>query len=77
MPSAARILSTSGIYHIMFREIDHQDICEEAQDFACMLSILKDELHFEMQAYCLMPNHAQLLLQERMPEEVLMLVKRL
>jgi len=80
MPREARKLSESGFYHIMFRGINHQDIFEEEQDFDYMLATmkaLKQELQFELHAYCLMPNHVHLLLREQYPGDISTIIKRL
>ena len=41
MPRQARKKSQSGIYHIMFRGIDRQQIFEEAEDNYKFLSIYR------------------------------------
>ncbi len=80
MPSEARRLSESGIYHIVFRGINHQNIFEEEQDFEYLLEImksLKQETGFEIYAYCLMTNHVHLLLKEKQPGHISTIIKRM
>ena len=42
MPRQARKKSESGIYHIMLRGINQQQIFEETEDYDKFLEILKD-----------------------------------
>ena len=61
MPRQARIKSESGIYHIMLRGINQQQIFEDTEDYEKFLDILKDckEIcEFKLYAYCLMGNHS-------------------
>ena len=74
MPRQARKESGTGIYHVMLRGINRQDIFEEAEDYMRMLSCLQQMLEqYDYQgkrlpplctfyAYCLMSNHIHLLL---------------
>jgi hypothetical protein len=69
MPRQTRRKSGTGIYHVMLRGINRQDIFEEEEDYLHFLRSMdgvidsKDErgeaipslCHFY--AYCLMPNH--------------------
>ena len=67
MPRQAREKSKSGIYHIMLRGINKQQIFEESEDYDKFLEILKDckvICEFELYAYCLMGNHLHLLIKE-------------
>ncbi|MCL2806870.1 MAG: transposase [Coriobacteriia bacterium] len=73
MPRQARLLSETGIYHIIFRGVNRCHLFEEADDFEKMLELLtiaKEELGFELLAYCLLDNHAHLLLKEKSPGEI-------
>jgi len=74
MPREARKISESGFYHIVYRGINHQNIFEEEQDFEYtleILKVLKEEIKFEMHAYCLMTNHVDILLKENHPGDKL------
>ena len=65
MPRGARQKSESGIYHIILRGINHQNIFEDEEDNSSFLQTLmryKDICEFELYAYCLMGNHIHLLL---------------
>lgn len=65
MPRQARRESQTGIYHIMLRGINKQQIFEDSEDYEKFLYILKDckEISgFELYAYCLMGNHIHLLI---------------
>ncbi len=65
MPRQARKKSESGIYHIILRGINRQQIFEDSDDYAHFLWILrkcKDISSFQLFAYCLMSNHVHLLI---------------
>ena len=60
MPRQARRKSESGIYHIMLRGINQQQIFEDGEDYEKFLQILKDcktVSEYKLFAYCLMGNH--------------------
>ena len=42
MPRQARKKSESGIYHVMFRAVNQQQIFEDSEDFERFLQILRD-----------------------------------
>ena len=65
MPRQARKKAESGIYHIMLRGIDRQQIFEDTEDYFRFLDIVREcreECEFKLYAYCLMGNHVHLLL---------------
>lgn len=67
MPRAARKKSESGIYHVMLRGINQQQIFEDEEDYEKYLQIIYDckrISEFEVYAYCIMGNHVHLLLRE-------------
>lgn len=67
MPRHARKRAEGGIYHVMLRGINQQQIFEDEEDNLKYLQILKDckELSgYHLLAYCLMGNHVHLLLKE-------------
>ena len=67
MPRTARKTAESGIYHVMLRGINRQNIFEEPEDYRKMIWILgriKEKSGFELYAYCLMSNHMHLLIKE-------------
>ena len=68
MSRGAREKSGSGIYHIMLRGINQQDIFEDDEDrqrFIKTLGRVKKETDIEIFAYCLMNNHIHLLIKEK------------
>ena len=88
MPRQPRTSSGTGIYHVMLRGINRQDIFEEQEDyqqFLIRLQNLVDPIddngehipsYFHVYAYCLMSNHVHLLLRER-TESISISLKRL
>ena len=67
MPRGPRKRSATGIYHVMLRGINKQRIFHDRQDHQTFLEGLrkyKSLSHFELFAWCLMPNHLHLLLRE-------------
>lgn len=60
LPRQARVISESGMYHIILRGINKQDIFFDNQDrykFMNELIKTKDKYDYELITYCLMPNH--------------------
>ena len=79
MSRQARKKSSSGIYHIMLRGINQQQIFEDSEDFNKFLQVLKDSKaisEFKIFAYCLMGNHIHLLIQEQ-KEPIEQIMKRI
>ena len=67
MPRAMRMLSSTGIYHIMLRGINQQNIFVEDEDnvrFIDTLASYQEDIVYEIYAYCLMGNHIHLLMKE-------------
>ena len=67
MSRPPRILSETGMYHIIFRGINKSDIFQDSYDYRKILEIIdivKKELHFQLFAYCLMRNHTHLFIKE-------------
>ncbi len=65
MPRKPRILSSTGIYHIILRSVNQHIIFEEDFDYQKFLYILSDsKLKYDVKiyAYCLMDNHIHLLM---------------
>ncbi|NCD10487.1 MAG: transposase, partial [Negativicutes bacterium] len=70
----------TGFYHTFFRGVNHQSLFEEDNDFSYFLNTLtslKNNLCFELHAYCLMPNHVHLLLRESKTGDISLIMKRL
>lgn len=67
MSRTARKTSEIGIYHVMLRGINQQQIFEEKEDYEKFIQIMKDckEISgFKIYAYCLMGNHIHLLIKQ-------------
>ena len=77
MPRKNREKSATGIYHVMLRGINRQDIFEDAEDYKQFIKMLrllvdrKDDNNLPLPplctvyAYCLMSNHVHLLIREK------------
>jgi len=73
IPRQPRQLSETGLYHVMFRGVNHCLLFEEPEDYHRLLSLIdraKTELDFEILAYCLMSNHTHLLIKEKTPGDI-------
>lgn len=80
MSRRAREYSQSGFYHAIYRGVGRQNIFEEEKDYIKKLDILyelKQEMGFEIYAYCLMTNHVHLLLKEHSTGDISIIMKRL
>ena len=79
MPRTARRLSKTGIYHVMVRGINRQDIFLDKVDrsmYLAKLSVVKERSDCQIYAYCLMVNHVHLLIAEG-SETISQVMKRL
>lgn len=79
MPRKARVISKTGIYHIVLRGINQQQIFYEEDDYNKFLQLLKDNKDicvYKLFAYCLMGNHIHLLLKEE-KETIGQIIKRI
>ena len=64
----AREKSKSGIYHVMIRGINRQEIFQETEDYEAMLKAFQhvvEKNKCDILSYCLMSNHVHLLLKEK------------
>lgn len=67
MPREERIKSESGVYHVMLRGINRQQIFNDEEDNAVFLATLKRYCNaggHKVYAYCLMGNHVHIVLRE-------------
>ena len=67
MSRDARKISSTGIYHVLLRGINRQDIFEDADDkdaFLRILSEVKETSGINVYCYCLMDNHVHLLIRQ-------------
>lgn len=65
MPRKPRIMSPTGIYHVILRSVNQHIIFEDESDyrkFIYILSDCKEKYNIDIYAYCLMDNHVHLLL---------------
>lgn len=79
MPRHQRILSETGIYHVMMRGNERKNLfLDEAdkQRFVETVFFKKRETGFLIYAYCLMDNHVHILLKEP-PEGLASMMKRI
>lgn len=79
MPRVSRIVSDSGVYHVMVRGINKQDIFQDTEDriiFLKKFKTAKERSECKVYAYCLMSNHVHLLIAEG-EESIGQIMKRL
>ena len=79
MARRARVEVEGGLYHLITRGNDRQDIFHSSEDFSKFLSLLakqKERAAFYLYAYCLMTNHVHFLI-ERQAETVGSIMQRL
>jgi len=80
MSRLPRSISQSGVYHILFRGVNQQNIFEEHADFEKLketIEIVKHDLDFEIYAYCFMSNHVHLVLKENAFGDISLIMKRI
>ena len=73
MSRPPRIISETGLYHIVFRGINRQNLFEESNDYKKLIdiiSLVKDDQQFKLYAYCLMTNHVHLFIKEKQPGDI-------
>ncbi len=79
MPRQQRDKSNTGYYHIVIKGNDRKDIFIDDQDKMHFIEILKtkkENNRYGLIAFCIMDNHAHLLLQER-EEDIANIMKRI
>lgn len=65
MSRKLRKISSTGIYHIMLRRINKENIFEDEEDHEKFIQILeryKEKTDYKLYAYCLMGNHIHMLI---------------
>ena len=80
MSRLSRSYSESGVYHILFRGVNQQNIFEEKEDYkklADVISEVKAEMNFEVYAYCFMTNHVHLVIKESKIKDISLIMKRI
>jgi len=76
MATQARKRSSTGIYHVMLRDIDRKDIFLDDEDRTKFLESIikaKQKGKFKIYGYCLMDNHIHMLIKE--DEEIGKIIK--
>ena len=79
MVRVSREKSKTGVYHVMLRGINKQNIFEDDEDrykFLEILKYFKGICKYELYSYCLMSNHIHILLQE-LDDTVSVAIKRI
>ena len=88
MPRQPRESSGTGIYHVMMRGINHQNVFEDKEDYYQFLTTLDvmaqsyepdgtpGGRNYILYTYCLMSNHIHLLIRER-EDKIGMSIKRI
>lgn len=79
MPRGPRKQAESGIYHLMLRGINRQRIFEDENDTERFLEVLasyKETCGYELLGYCLMGNHAHILVKIG-PEPLQIVMRRI
>ena len=80
MSRASRSYSQSGVYHVLFRGVNQQSIFEEATDYEKLKDTIlkvKEEMNFEIYAYCFMSNHVHIVMKEKSDREISLIMKRI
>ena len=80
MGRMSRSYSKSGVYHILFRGVNQQNIFEEKADYDKLkdtLLAIKEEMGFEIYAYCFMSNHVHIVLKEKKDKDISLIMKRI
>ena len=78
MARQLRKTSSTGIYHVVFRGVNHCNLFEERRDFETLLEIFTEEqkrIPFSIYAYCLMDNHVHLLIREDSPGDIAVVMR--
>lgn len=79
MPRHARIRSKNGVYHVMLRGINKQNIFEDDDDRQKLIETIvhyKAVSNYEIYGYCLMSNHIHFLIREQ-EEPLSLAIKRI
>lgn len=80
MSRLPRAISKSGVYHVLFRGINQQNIFEENEDYLKLKETIinvKEDMSFEIYAYCFMTNHVHIVLKEKNMGDISLIMKRI
>ena len=75
-----RILSETGLYHIVFRGINRQNLFEEESDYEKLIEVIKaikKDIGLSIYAYCFMTNHVHLFVKEKETGDIKKIMHRL
>ncbi|MBR3932660.1 MAG: transposase [Clostridia bacterium] len=73
MSRQKRQISRTGLYHIFFNGLSRQNIFEDSSDYEKLKEIIetvKQQMQFELYAYCFMTNHVHLFIKENSPGDI-------
>jgi REP element-mobilizing transposase RayT len=73
MARKLRIQDPGAVYHVMYRDDRREAIFRAAKDYGCFLQTLAaacEKARWQVQAWCLMPNHLHLVLETPQPTRV-------
>lgn len=71
MPRGCRCLSSSGVYHVMVRGNEKKNIFLDDKDRLRFINIIREKKksdEFDIYAFCLMDNHAHMLIKEEIDD---------
>ncbi len=80
MPRQPRVISKNGLYHIIFRGADKQDIFREEYDYLRLKNIIskvKQDSNMQIYAYCFMKNHVHMFIKENEPGLISNVMKKI
>ncbi len=80
MPRLARIYTDEGVFHILTRGNNKQNIFNSSEDFSVYKSLfkkLKEEHPFRLYHYCLMTNHIHLIIETNPKTDLSKFMKRI
>jgi len=80
MPRIFRIIPEEGVFHILTRGNNRQEVFHDAADFRRYIDFLKDykqEHKFLLYHWCLMPNHVHLIIEITFKTDLAKLMKQI
>ena len=80
MPRSARLIPDAGVFHIITRGNNREDVFHEDDDFPKYLDLLaaiQKEHPFKLYHYCLMTNHVHLLLETQSGHPLSRIMKKI
>ena len=80
MPRTFRLLPEEGVFHILTRGNNRQQVFKDNEDYnryLFLLKLYKEEHKFLLYHYCLMPNHVHLILETTEKTDLARLMKQI